>query len=86
MTLQINGQTRDLELPTPATLDQVLQKLNLKPDRIAVERNGTIVAKQSWLTTEVASGDRLEIVHFVGGGCQIESWPKAHAGRHHTAG
>jgi len=68
MTLQINGQARNLELPIPATLDQVLQKLDLKPDRIAVERNGTIVPKQFWRTTEVASGDRLEIVHFVGGG------------------
>jgi len=68
MTLQINGKTRDLDLPATATLDQILHKLDLKADRIAVERNGTIVARPSWPTTEVATGDRLEIVHFVGGG------------------
>ena len=68
MTLQINGQARDLDLPSPTTLDQVLHKLDLKADRIAVELNGTIIPRPSWPTTEVTPGNRLEIVHFVGGG------------------
>jgi thiamine biosynthesis protein ThiS len=40
----------------------------MKPDRVAVERNRSIVPKSEWPTTQLAEGDRLEIVHFVGGG------------------
>jgi thiamine biosynthesis protein ThiS len=40
----------------------------LKVDRIAVEHNGQIVQRARWADTPVASGDRLEVVHFVGGG------------------
>jgi sulfur carrier protein len=40
----------------------------LKGDRIAVEHNGQIVQRARWSDTPIASGDRLEVVHFVGGG------------------
>jgi sulfur carrier protein len=40
----------------------------LKGDRIAVEHNGQIVQRANWAETPVSSGDRLEVVHFVGGG------------------
>jgi sulfur carrier protein len=69
VTLQINGQSRTLELEPAATLGDVLEHLGIKPDRVAVERNGDIAGRQTWSTTSVADGDRLEIVHFVGGGC-----------------
>ena len=69
LTLQINGQPRNFDSdPLPTTLAEILEQLNLKPDRIAVERNGAIVARAAWAGTPVAAGDRLEIVHFVGGG------------------
>jgi sulfur carrier protein len=68
MTLQINGQTRSFPEPAPSTLDQVLLELGMKADRIAVERNGEIVPRTQWSETAVQSGDRLEVVHFVGGG------------------
>lgn len=68
MTLQINGQTRSFSDPTPSTLDQVIQQLGMKADRVAVERNGEIVPRSEWPGTAVQSGDRLEVVHFVGGG------------------
>ena len=68
MTLQINGQTRSFPEPAPSTLDQVIQHLGMKADRVAVERNGEIVPRAGWIGTVVQSGDRLEIVHFVGGG------------------
>ena len=42
--------------------------MNLKGDRIAVEHNGQIVQRANWSDTTVYSGDRLEVVHFVGGG------------------
>jgi len=68
LTLQINAQTRSFELAEPATLDQVIQELGIKADRVAVELNGTIVPRQAWPQTSVNSRDRMEVVHFVGGG------------------
>jgi sulfur carrier protein len=70
LMLHINGKPLELELSVPATLDHVLQTLEIKPDRVAVEHNGTIVSRSSWPQTTIAPNDRLEIVHFVGGGCQ----------------
>ena len=69
LTLQINGQSRNLDLPPHATVADLLGHLDIKFDRVAVEHNGNIVARASWSTTELDSGDRLEVVHFVGGGC-----------------
>jgi sulfur carrier protein len=40
----------------------------LKGDRVAVELNGEIVPRAHWVETIVEEGDRLEVVHFVGGG------------------
>jgi len=68
LTLQINGQSRTLDISPGATLDKVLDGLTIKADRVAIERNGTIAPRSSWATTAVTAGDRLEIVHFVGGG------------------
>ncbi|MBB5062148.1 sulfur carrier protein ThiS [Granulicella mallensis] len=73
MTLQINGQTRSFSEPVPSTLDQVLLQLGMKADRVAVERNGEIVPRTQWSETAVQSGDRLEVVHFVGGGSSASS-------------
>ncbi|HEY0308024.1 MAG TPA: sulfur carrier protein ThiS [Acidobacteriaceae bacterium] len=69
MNFIINGNSRTLELASNATLDQLVTALELKGDRIAVEYNGTIVQRAQWPSTTVADGDKLEIVHFVGGGC-----------------
>jgi sulfur carrier protein len=69
-TVQLNGQTRTLEgVGDPSPLDAVIGALELKSDRVAVELNGEIVRRSVWAETPVRSGDRLEIVHFVGGGC-----------------
>jgi len=70
LTLQINGQSRTLDINPGATLDKVLASLTIKADRVAVERNGIIAPRSSWATTTVIAGDRLEIVHFVGGGAK----------------
>ena len=68
-TLTINGQSRGFaNLTPPVSLAEVIAELNLKGDRIAVEHNGDIVERARWSGTPVAAGDRLEIVHFVGGG------------------
>jgi len=66
MKLTINGQPRDFA--SLATLEDLLAALGLKQDRVAIERNGEIVSRDAWSATPIAEGDRLEIVHFVGGG------------------
>lgn len=69
LTVQVNGQQRPLAtLADPSELVIVIAALELKADRIAVELNGEIVRRGAWSQTEIRSGDRLEIVHFVGGG------------------
>jgi thiamine biosynthesis protein ThiS len=66
MKLQINGEARDFN--PPLTLAGLLEQLEMKSDRVAVELNRSIVARDQWAKTNLAENDRLEIVHFVGGG------------------
>ena len=67
MKLQINGEERDL--PTsPSTLADLVEILGMKADRVAVELNYDIVPRDRWADTPLKEGDRLEVVHFVGGG------------------
>ncbi len=69
LTLTVNGQTREFaELAEGATLAGLLGALALKSDRVAVERNGEIVSRELWSGCALRADDRLEIVHFVGGG------------------
>jgi thiamine biosynthesis protein ThiS len=68
MYFLVNGQERDFSDLPSATLADLIAKLGLKDDRVAVEHNGSIVPRSDWPQTTLASGDKLEIVHFVGGG------------------
>jgi sulfur carrier protein len=69
-TVVLNGQPRSFTALSQApSLDQLVAELGLKGDRVAVEHNGAIVPRASWPQTSVSAGDRLEVVHFVGGGC-----------------
>lgn len=69
MQLVINGQAREFtELADSAKLTDLLTILGLKNDRVAIEQNGEIVSRASWSETDIKPGDKLEIVHFVGGG------------------
>jgi sulfur carrier protein len=62
----INGSALDLDRGT--TVAQLLAQLDTAGKRVAVERNGEIVPKSLHATTDIADGDRLEIVVAVGGG------------------
>jgi thiamine biosynthesis protein ThiS len=73
LDLHINGRPRSLAAADPSMLDRILDLLELRGDRIAVEHNGEIVPRTAWNQTQVRSGDRLEIVHFVGGGTVREA-------------
>lgn len=66
MRLMMNGkeQTFDGSL----NLAQLIEQLGMKSDRVAVELNRQIVPRAQWSETSLNDGDRLEIVHFVGGG------------------
>jgi sulfur carrier protein len=70
LTLVLNGQSRSFTtLSQSSSLDALVAELGLQGDRVAVEHNGTIVPRASWPETVLGAGDRLEVVHFVGGGC-----------------
>jgi len=66
MKLLINGEDR--EFNAPLSLFLLVEQLGMKTDRVAVELNREIVARERWAQTNLNEGDRLEIVHFVGGG------------------
>jgi thiamine biosynthesis protein ThiS len=66
MKLLINGEAR--AFTPPLTLTGLVEQLGMKADRVAIELNRSIVPRDQWVQTSLAEGDRLEIVHFVGGG------------------
>ena len=66
MRIEINGETRDVA--NEISLDNLVRELSLTPERVAIELNKKVVRRTDWPATPVREGDRLEIVHFVGGG------------------
>ena len=62
----VNGEDR--EIPEGTTLSQLIQSLGLMPERVAIELNRAVVRRADWERIVLREGDRLEIVHFVGGG------------------
>ena len=69
LELVLNGRNESLrDLADGATLTEVIAALALKADRVAVERNGEIVPRTAWAGMVLRTGDKLEVVHFVGGG------------------
>lgn len=69
MQFVINGKERDFpSLSATSTVTDLICVLELKGDRVALEHNGEIVRRDAWANTLIQSGDKFEIVHFVGGG------------------
>jgi thiamine biosynthesis protein ThiS len=66
MKLIINGEERTVE--GPLTLQGLIEQLEMKSDRVAIELNREIAQRGQWTSMELKDGDQLEIVHFVGGG------------------
>lgn len=69
MTIVVNGNQTDI--PDSSTISDVISLLGLKSERVAVELNKKIVRRAEWGSTTIAEGDRLEVVHFVGGGSKM---------------
>jgi thiazole synthase len=66
MRVTINGEQRLVS--APLTIDRLLADMGLDPRKVAVERNLEIVSRSGYGEITVADGDRIEIVHFIGGG------------------
>jgi sulfur carrier protein len=65
MQIHLNGELRDISAKTVLGL---LDSLDINPKRVAVELNMEILPKAEYTEKTIADGDRIEIVHFVGGG------------------
>lgn len=66
MKVFINGETK--EIKENINLTQLLKSFSLPDERIAVELNKQVVRKKDWENIEINHEDKIEIVHFVGGG------------------
>lgn len=70
LTLTLNGQTRTFDgLEPDSNLAELVDALGVKGDRVAMELNGEIVSRTRWAEAKLAEADKVEMVHFVGGGC-----------------
>ena len=67
MHLIINGQDHD-DLPEGLTIEALIAHLGLPERKIAIERNRAVVPKSTFGETVLNNHDRLEIIHFIGGG------------------
>ncbi len=66
LEITLNGEAR--RFPASVTVDAMLAALGLDRRKVAVERNEEIVPRSLYRELALAPGDRVEIVHFIGGG------------------
>ena len=64
--IQLNGSPYEINIET--NLNQLLNKLKIKTTKVAIEVNGAIVEKNKYPKVILNKGDKIEIVHFIGGG------------------
>ncbi len=66
--IQLNGEAR--QVPPALNIRQLLEHFDLPMERIAVERNRSVIPRGNWDGVTVVTDDQIEVVHFVGGGSQ----------------
>jgi sulfur carrier protein len=66
MQIQVNGEQQEVSEGLP--LSELITNLKLRADQIAIELNHEVLRRAAWTATTLQPGDRIEIVHFVGGG------------------
>lgn len=66
MIVEINGEKREIE--AGLTIARMLEGLGIRPARVVVELNRRVLPREVHGSTFLSEGDRVEIVHFVGGG------------------
>jgi thiamine biosynthesis protein ThiS len=64
--IQLNGESYSID--GDARLLALIEKLKLRPGRIAIELNQSVIPKAEWVSVSLRPGDKVEIVNFVGGG------------------
>lgn len=65
----VNGKNQDIE--TPVTLIELIRQNNVeKPEMVSVQVNGEFVGRESFEFTEIISGDEVDFLYFMGGGCR----------------
>lgn len=74
LIITLNGEP--YELDGPLSLADLLDRLQIDPRRVAVEHNLTIVRRPRYDQVTIEAGDRVEIVNFVGGGCDRARRPR----------
>jgi sulfur carrier protein len=72
MQIALNGEAFDLDAPArsggAATVNDLVAALDLEGRRLAIEVNGELVPRSEHAAFRLAPGDRVEIVHAIGGG------------------
>lgn len=66
MLIQVNGEPR--EVNENISLPELVASLSLKAEQVAIELNQKVVRRAQWESTLLQEADKVEIVHFVGGG------------------
>ena len=66
MEIRVNGEIRAVD--NGSSVSELLEALELRPGRVAVELNRDVLDRELWAKTTLNAGDTLEIVQFVGGG------------------
>jgi thiamine biosynthesis protein ThiS len=66
MQIVLNGETK--EVKSELSLAELLTFFELPEKRVAVELNRQVIRRADWPTTTVAANDKVEVIHFVGGG------------------
>ena len=69
MQVYVNGELK--ELSGSPSLAELVTRLDLPAARIAIELNREVVRRSEWGSTMLRDEDRIEIVHFVGGGARV---------------
>ena len=68
MTIILNGESK--EIAAELSVAGLVAALELTPGRLAIEVNRRIIRRAEWHSTTLAEGDKVEVVHFVGGGAR----------------
>ena len=71
MKIYVNAEAR--EFSEELTIDSLISNLGLEPTRVAIELNRNVVRRNDWQATVLHDEDRVEIVHFVGGGSEART-------------
>jgi thiamine biosynthesis protein ThiS len=66
LRIQVNGEPREVE--HNISLSKLVAVLNIRAEQVAIELNHTVVRRETWKETLLKDDDKIEIVHFVGGG------------------